>query len=269
MPSIRALLAAAAVTATLALPTVGVAAPAQADLCDLLHTCPTPTPTPTPTLPTPTPTPASPMVFAPRLGTCYDAGWAALGYHHHPNPAVRCDRPHTMWVAGSYQVPERLPMDQSSVSLAWWATTVCNRGEKAMTHAPAWKALARSTYVDAWYTPTAAQQAKGARWVTCTVSAIDAPHHLVRTTKVRPWTLANGVPKRLLGCANRNGRIVPCSDPHWHHPTASFWRTGDPSTDRAQRAIVTTCARHVRPKPYSYRLFMPTRHSYVFTCMSQ
>ncbi len=107
---------------------------------------------------------AGPGYHEPDVGECHDYGLRGLNSESESRKPVSCDEPHTALTVAVVRVPKPVLADPERV-----LATVGTRCYKKMFDVlgVSTKVRAQTAYSLAYFLPTKAERAKGARWVRC------------------------------------------------------------------------------------------------------
>lgn len=214
---------------------------------------------------------SDPMLGAPAVGGCYNLSLKEAYQPSTSKATVDCAKKHTLLVGAVDEIPASVDWKDDE---ALWkhAQRICN---------PFWNKQMTTSYVTRYYTllqpiwlmPTKAQQADGARWISCMAGVSTGTAFVPTTTATLPK--ASKKPADAIArCADKKYRTVPCSKQHsWR---ASFVFTAKAKgNDKAvhaaiERAAVRRCPSKVASKRwlYSYRS-AATKTSYVVACLAE
>ena len=194
---------------------------------------PSPTPAPSP----PPPPPPDPRFGMPKAGQCF-----AMSYRQTRAPVSiakkeSCRSPHTTVV--SYARTQRQPLTAATPLSRRRAVAarVCRPAfDRVVGGTDADRATSLLTWV--FFTPSAAQLERGARWVRCDVVA-PSGESLVPLPAATPL-LSGGVTEELRVCQTTGGIDVSCARPHAYRVDAVYLADGDTYPDPA---TYTTVAR--------------------------
>lgn len=170
------------------------------------------------------PPPPQPRLGMPGKGQCsrltYPQSTSAVAGAR----SVPCRRQHNAVVAHAGLVPQAITAQTPAGRRRAVAAKVCEPAfRRVVGGSPELRAASLLTWV--FYTPSAAQLEKGARWVRCDVIARSG-RELVPLPDARPL-LARGLPDQLRVCQDRRGRDVSCARPHQFRVEATFAAPGN------------------------------------------
>ncbi|KQY62483.1 septum formation family protein [Nocardioides sp. Root140] len=238
------------VMATLVSPSAGLAAPVA--------------PAPATVSPTPATVADDTMYGAPTVGQCYNAGVKATSGRS-LSQTVSCRSQHTLWVLRTVALPDSIPLDYSRRSINY-QYKVCMPAVKAALGDRGAK-FGLSTYELFRFLPTAAQESRGARWVSCSVGSWQSPRKWRVSTAGKPVKLVPAIRKYYQRCLTYRGYAINCGLSHVYRATFS-WVSAYPYTSRtATREAERVCPRRVRPGVWrwSVRAVNPM----IITCYSK
>ncbi len=205
---------------------------------------------------------------APKPGRCFDVTLAKASKASLKAKAIRCGKPHTLWVVGKAKVPAGLPMDlgDSVTSVAVKERCVAAVRKKIGGYANA--DYARSTYGYFVFLPTRKQQRRGARWASCAVGHWDAGR-LLRTKQARPTRVASRMPAAYTLCATSSRAWVGCAKPHAFRST--YARTvafdGVLTDAKVRLAARTHCEPRMGRSDYTYGLRGSVGQTFALVCL--
>lgn len=196
----------------------------------------------------------SAMTGAPVVGTCstMTAQQAAARSDH--STEVDCSQSHTAQVAGVVRLPRDLQWSQASTARLFH---VIARGCLPQVYATLGRNYATrdsSAYDYVWFTPTKAQRAAGARWLSCSVTRPKGTSLTDLPTSTVPFLPDGTLPDSVARCLNRKGLNTPCSAGHLWRATGTFSLSGRyPGAKVLTRKAIAKCASRVRAgKPYAW-----------------
>jgi len=187
-----------------------------------------------------TPDPAAPTV---AVGACHDLTLAQISEHSIPVEPVDCAVAHTARVIAVATLPAELTWASPASRIQATASATCMSAlGKLVGTNPLLQA--RAQYTIAWYQPSDAQVAAGARWYTCHVIVpqddrlADLPDTLPRLSKKTPDSVARCAAARTMA-------FTTCADKHAWRTTYSFYVNKKPSEKNGIAAARAVCPRHV------------------------
>lgn len=159
--------------------------------------------------PAPTVTRTAPRVGigAPVVGECHDLTFKQIALPSDPTRPVPCASKHTTQVLAVMKPPAGARSGQDDAR-AYAVGKACGDAYKKAVGGDS-KSRTRTLYSIAWFFPTAAQKAKGARWMRCDVTLTDN-RRAYPLRGSQPF-LADGPTDRELRC----GRAVPGEQASW------------------------------------------------------
>jgi hypothetical protein len=112
----------------------------------------------------------------------------------------------------------------------------------------------RTAYQPAWFLPTKAQRARGAKWIRC-----DVVRYSVRSLLPLGSDLRLGdaeVPDEIARCLNPEALLTPCSFPHRWRATGFLQLAGasPPSENEAREIAHRRCPAKVTTRDFLYRV---------------
>jgi hypothetical protein len=169
-----------------------------------------------------------PRYGAPRVGACSRMGAHHLGDKSDSSQVVPCSRSHTAKVAGVVIMPKRVSYSDGFNALYTVVASQCQPKVNGLLGRTQ-PVRDSSAYMVVWFEPTKAQQAHGARWLSCSVVIPTA----TRTgggvaplpTDHRPMLPAKRLGDAVAGCLRTIGSgtwLTPCSKPHTFRATGTF-----------------------------------------------
>jgi hypothetical protein len=194
-----------------------------------------------------------PFHGAPKVGTCSimiaKQGTAAVDR----STAVACTEAHTAQVAGVVKLPARLDWSTASTTALFRVV--------AGTCAPKVQALLgrttavgdSSAYSYVWFSPTKAQRAHGARWLSCSVVLRRATSLAHLPTSTSPFLPKGKLPGNVARCLTRTAMSTPCRSAHLWRATGTFTVAGKyPGAKALNKKATRSCLSRVHSPAYRW-----------------
>ncbi|HUQ00791.1 MAG TPA: septum formation family protein [Aeromicrobium sp.] len=196
-----------------------------------------------PTSAKPSATTSAPAYLAePKVGECHDLSLKAIAAASDTKKPVPCTAKHTtQTVAVVTAPPEAGKGSQDARGFAVGAA--CGDGFKKVVGGDS-KTRAKSLYSLAWFMPTKAQRARGAKWMRCDVTLSDERHAYPLSGKVP--LLDDGAKKGEIRCGRlRPGsgtwEFVPCTTRHQFKPDKLIEAEPGTTWKQARKAATKAC----------------------------
>ncbi len=184
----------------------------------------------------PKPTP-DPRFELPRAGECHQMGYVQSKAPVAPTATVAkvaCRKPHTSLVIHAGLVGAALAAETPVSRRRAVARKVCEPAFRRLVGGtPALRATSLLTWV--FFTPSAAQLERGARWVRCDAIARSG-RELVPLPKTTPL-LGKGLPEQLRVCQTNKGADISCARRHAFRVEAVFAPKGKGYPGRAFTSV--------------------------------
>ena len=159
----------------------------------------------------------------PKVGQCHQMGYAQSKAPVAVLAKVACRKPHTSLVIRTSVLGAAVTAQTPVSRRRSVARKVCEPAFRRLVGgSPALRATSLLTWV--FFTPSAAQLERGARWVRCDAIARSA-RELVQLPATTPL-LGKGLPEQLRVCQNNKGIDVSCARPHQFRVEAVFLPEG-------------------------------------------
>ncbi|MEO5653137.1 MAG: septum formation family protein [Marmoricola sp.] len=170
------------------------------------------------------PAPPEPRFGVPKAGQCHQMGYAQSKSPVFLGAKVPCRKAHTSLVIHAGVVDAAVTAQTPVARRRAVARKVCEPAFRRLVGGtPALRATSLLTWV--FFTPSAAELARGARWVRCDAIARSA-RELVALPATTPL-LRKGLPEQLRVCQDNKGVDVSCARPHQFRVEAVFLPSGN------------------------------------------
>lgn len=158
------------------------------------------------------------MLGAPAVGQCYAmSGRTAANLMSAKADPTRCNKRHTLWITGVFEVPEGVAMETGDKKFEALYVASCLRANREAAKATK-TGFALSAYATYRFVPTKAQQAQGARWLSCELGIHAGGSRLVSRAGALPPVGSNPAkPIRL--CWTASITRTNCASTHRYAPT--------------------------------------------------
>jgi hypothetical protein len=195
---------------------------------------------------------ASGQSDVPEVGSCHLYSWRDFGALTEPRDPVSCDAEHTAVTMHVKRLRGEVDWHEPN-RLISRSTTPCLRaivrtlGGGELTYL-------KTAYKPAWFLPTKAQRASGAKWIRC-----DIVKYSVRSLLPLGTDLHLGdeeIPDDVARCLNPEGLLTPCSVPHRWRATGFLQLAGalPPSQEESRQLANRRCPAKVTTRDFTYRV---------------
>jgi hypothetical protein len=193
-------------------------------------------------------TSTAPMTGAPTVGTCSTMTAAQAGARADHSTAVKCSLAHTAQVAGVVRLPSRLQWDTASDRDLYRVIARRCLPKVDAVLGRSTRTRDASAYDLLWFTPTKAQIAQGARWLSCSVELRQARSLARLPTSTTPFLPAGALPDKVARCLTRSALTTRCSARHRWRATGTFTVTGSyPGRTKLNHKAEDKCRSRVTP----------------------
>jgi hypothetical protein len=178
----------------------------------------------------------------PKVGECHDLTLKDVAAPSDTKKPVPCTSAHTTQTVAVLTEPAEARKGSDSAR-AYAVGTACGADFKKVVGGDS-KTRAKTLYSLAWFLPTKAQRAKGAKWMRCDVTLSDQHKAYTLTGKIP--LLDDGAKKRELRCGrnkpgNHAWEFVPCTTKH-SYVASKFVEAAEGTTwKQAQKAAEKAC----------------------------
>lgn len=156
---------------------------------------------------------ADPLLGAPAVGECRDYGPDQFLSPHEESTPVDCGSDHTGLVVAVAVVPDEYALSATpDAELGAYASKTC-RSAWRRTIGASHVQSHQIVYRGAWYVPTEAQLAQGARWLRCDVVALGGKDRLGTLPRATPF-VDGAIDRGDRICMDRKSYYVSCAQPH-------------------------------------------------------
>ncbi|WP_205471994.1 septum formation family protein [Nocardioides sp. SYSU D00038] len=152
---------------------------------------------------------ADPAAGQPRVGECRSYGVRTLDQVSDRSTPVSCAGPHTALTIAVVRTPKRVKLTNAAQAAAATARPCTAALARALGRNVATRAL--SAYQYAFFAPTKAQRAQGARWLRCDL-VLGGGRRL--ETLPSPRLPGKPLPRTVAGCRTGKLHMTSCARPH-------------------------------------------------------
>lgn len=214
-----------------------------------------------------------PAYGMPPVGACYDMGWKELHSPTYVEAPVDCAGTHTAMTLSVTFLPDRLSWQESSDRKLGRATNKACWTAAAATLGGTAEERSMTAYSMAFFRPTKAQLAAGARWLRCDLIAYGGRKDLA---PIPAAPVATPLTDETRAClVGDKGYDTVCSRKHqWRVTGAVTARLVKYPGDRAMRELAIRRCRDqvVRKRPYWFRWHLAepgNRRLWIIECYSR
>lgn len=194
-----------------------------------------------------------PLVGAPAVGTCKALTPKGSNAAVDHSAAVSCTKTHTAEVVGVVKLPTT--MSWSSASAADLFRVVARKCAPKVDTALGRSAAVRdsSAYSYVWFAPTKGQQAKGARWLSCSVILHRAASLAPLPTSTSPFLPSGALGDGIARCLTRSALTTACKSGHLWRATGTFKVTGKyPGAKALNKKATRACVSRVHSPAFRW-----------------
>lgn len=215
------------------------------------------------------------MTGAPTVGSCSTMTPQQADARSDHSTVVDCSQAHTAQVAGVVKLPKQLDWSQASKNDLFRVVADRCLPQVAVALGRDAKTRDSSAYHYLYFAPTKAQQANGARWLSCSIIRPKDTALAKLPTSSTPFLPGGRLRDPLARCLSTTVLNTPCSAAHAWRATGTFWVAGTyPGQKALNKKAVGKCRSRVksdRPYRWTYRdkITWNVAHDHVVVCYSK
>jgi hypothetical protein len=194
-----------------------------------------------------------PAFGAPKVGSCSTMTAKQGNAQSDHSTTVSCAKAHTAEVAGVVKLPARVKWS-TATNTALFRVVAEKCAPKVNSVLGRNTATRDSTaYSYVWFSPTKAQRARGARWLSCSVILRRATTLADLPTSRTPFLPDGALPDKVARCLTRSAFDTPCKAAHLWRATGVFFVAGKyPGTKALNKKATRQCVSRVHSPAYRW-----------------